>query len=155
MFGTMKLLSMIAGVGLLAGVATMSVHAEDAPVAKEKGTVSGMVIDANGKAVASANVAIVDASQMPGRPKKDKKAADGAEGKPKGDKPKGDRPEPVAKGKTDAEGKFSLTDVPAGEYMLVARAKEAGNARQKITVTAGQDTHVELTLQVRGAKKPQ
>ena len=152
MFGTMKLLSLIAGLGLMAGVATLTARAEDGAAAKEKGTVSGVVVDANGKGVASANVAIVAASDLPERPKKDKKEAGGEE-KPKGDKPaKGNRPEPIAKGKTDSEGKFTLADVPAGEYVVVARAKDAGNARQSVTVTAGQETKVELTLQVRAAK---
>lgn len=147
MLGSLKLLSLIAGFGLLVGVATLPLRAADAAPAKETGTVSGFVADANGKAVAGAQIGLVDRSQLPAKGEKKKTAADDA----KGDKPA--RPEPVAKAETDSEGKFTISSVPVGDYVVIARLKGVGNARGEVTVTADKDAHVELTLQARGEKK--
>jgi hypothetical protein len=84
MFGSMKVLSVIAGLGLMAGLMAMPVRAEEA--AKETGTVSGTVVDARGNAVADVNVTLLDKSQLPGGPKREAKAADD-DAKPKRAKP--------------------------------------------------------------------
>ncbi len=47
---------------------------------------------------------------------------------------------------TGADGKFSITDVPPGEYTLVARQSYTGPVQQKVTVTAGKTTDLSIEL---------
>jgi hypothetical protein len=148
MFITLKLLSLVAGFGLLTGMATLTVRAADATAT---GTVSGTVVDADAKPVAGATVNLMDKSTMPHHDKQD--AVNGSSSaKPLADKPKHEMPKPVATAQTDNDGKFSMKDVPAGEYVAVVRARKLGNAHADVTVTAGQDTTVDLTLKARKAK---
>ena len=79
--------------------------------------------------------------------------------KPDGDKPAGDRPargdrpqmpKPIAEGKTDADGKFTLEDVPVGTYSVIAgdreqREKGMGFAR-RVEVKSGEKTDVEIKM---------
>lgn len=103
-----------------------------------KGTVSGVVKDADGNPAAGVNIRIM-------RPmdKSERKAVKQAEDKPKD---KADKPAPVAAAVTDNDGKFSLSDIPAGKYMIGAKMRKGGNAKQEIEVKSGEETKVELTL---------
>ena len=103
-----------------------------------KCTVSGVVKDADGKPAAGVNVRIMHAMD-----KGERKAAKQAEDKTK---EKGDKAAPVASAVTDNDGKFSLSDIPAGKYMLGAKMKKGGMAKQEIEVKSGEETKVELTL---------
>jgi hypothetical protein len=47
---------------------------------------------------------------------------------------------------TGADGAFSITDVPPGEYTLVAVQPSTGPVETKVTVTAGQATRLDLEL---------
>jgi hypothetical protein len=47
---------------------------------------------------------------------------------------------------TDEEGRFEITDVPAGTYTLVAWSERLKQAEQAVTVEESQSVSVELTL---------
>lgn len=47
---------------------------------------------------------------------------------------------------TDADGKFAITDVPPGDYDLVAIQSFTGPVKQKVTVTAGKPTSLTIEL---------
>ncbi|MDP9136599.1 MAG: carboxypeptidase regulatory-like domain-containing protein, partial [Pseudomonadota bacterium] len=47
---------------------------------------------------------------------------------------------------TGADGKFSITDVPAGDYKLVAIQPLTGPVEQPVTVTEGQATNLTIEL---------
>lgn len=110
------------------------------------GSISGKVVDADGNPVAGAKVKVMAAA--PAKPKKEKLEGGDA---PKPDKPK---PTPVAEGETDANGTFTLNDIPAGDYMVGAMAKGKGAAKEKVTVTEGGTAEVTLTLKAPAPKKP-
>jgi len=109
------------------GLASTTVRAEDAPAAKATGTVSGKVVDADGKGIAGVEVAALNPADMP------------AKGAKKGG---GAKPTPLAKATTGEDGTYKLEGVPAGKVMLIAHSKEAGMGRSTaaVEVTAGQDT---------------
>lgn len=112
------------------------------------GSISGKVVDADGNPVADAKVRVMAAPA--GKPKKDKNLEGGDAPKP--DKPA--KPAAVAEGVTDANGAFTLENIPAGEYMIGAMAKGKGNAKDKVTVTEGGTAEVTLTLKAMAPKKP-
>jgi hypothetical protein len=47
---------------------------------------------------------------------------------------------------TDADGKFSITDVPPGTYKLVAVQPFTGPIEQTVTVAAGKPTSLAIDL---------
>ena len=47
---------------------------------------------------------------------------------------------------TGADGKFSITDVPPGDYTLVAVQPFTGPIEMPVTVTGGQPTTLEIEL---------
>ena len=47
---------------------------------------------------------------------------------------------------TGADGKFSITDVPPGNYTLVAIQSFTGPIQQPVTVTAGKPTNLTIEL---------
>ena len=51
-------------------------------------------------------------------------------------KPKGDRPAPVSSAVADNDGKFTMTDIPVGKYMVMSRLKGQGQAREAVEVKA-------------------
>jgi 5-hydroxyisourate hydrolase-like protein (transthyretin family) len=127
----------VVALGLLVGYsASQAVAADDA-----KGSVSGTVTGQDGKPAANVAVRLMAAPA-----KHEKKADAGASG----EKPK--HPAPVAEGQTDENGKFKLDGVDAGSYVVAAGSKGAGMGREKVTVTAGSDTEVSITLKAAGEK---
>ncbi len=139
---------------------------------KETGTVTGTVLDKEGHAAAGLQVRLFHPFERgqrrgggEGAAKVEKQNADPGtgtatsdkEGKPgKGNKggkgEKGDRPKPVATTSTDKDGKFTMTDVPAGKYVVMTMIKGVGGARQDVEVTAGSEAKVELKIQDRPAR---
>ena len=130
---------------------------------QETGSVSGTVVDKEGNVVEGAMVRLMKPMQR-GRGPADKPAIEGtpsqqlAENPAKPGKPgkaapgkPGDRPKPVATATTDADGKFTMNDVPAGDYMVVAMVRGQGAARQPVTVKAGETATAELKLKERPA----
>jgi len=115
-------------------------RAEDKPAAAA-GTIEVSVLDKDGKPVEGATVRVTAPHQ--GAAKAEPKAAD--------ETPKA-KATPVAEGKTGADGKAKLENVPAGDYNLSANLKGQGQARQKVSVKAGETLSVELKLAPRPAK---
>ncbi|HEX8520696.1 MAG TPA: carboxypeptidase-like regulatory domain-containing protein [Tepidisphaeraceae bacterium] len=142
----------IVALGLMLGLA-VSVKAEDK---KETGTVTGTLVDKDGKAVANANVGVY-AAGMGDHKKKDKAEKQAADAETHKDKAqhgvKGDRPKAVAEATTDSSGKFTIENVPAGEYSVRAMVKGQGRAAQKVEVKAGESVTVDLKLGETGKKK--
>jgi len=121
----------LAALGLVISFAASRAIAEDAK--KDTGTVSGTVTDADGKPVADAEVGIFH--PMKHAKKAEEKAA------------KGDKPIPVVpQVKSDDKGAFTISDVPTGDYMIRAFLKGEGQARENVTVAAGETAKVELKL---------
>ncbi len=55
--------------------------------------------------------------------------------------------------KTTQDGSFAIPDVPAGKYVLRAWHERGGEAAREVTVTAGGETQVPLTLDASGYKR--
>ena len=114
-----------------------------------KTAIVGKVVDDEGKAVAEAMVRVLPAP-LKGE-KREKNLADGDPEKPA--KPEIKRkPKPVAEGKTNADGTFSL-EVPAGTYIVRANQKGHGAGMTRVTVAEGAQSEVEIKLSERGAGK--
>jgi hypothetical protein len=135
-------------------------------------TVSGKVVDEQGAVVANVRVAVMpmpnrDAAPAPkaaqdqpdnkpekkpgDKPGKGPKKDPGAPGAGPGDRP---RPQPIAETETDADGKFSMTGIPAGTYMVVAGGRGVGMGRQRVELAEGQTLEVELKLMPRPPRQP-
>jgi hypothetical protein len=116
------------------------VRADDATAAT--GTVTVTVTDPSDKPVEGANVRV--SVSMHGQKKADQAQAQAADGGAPTT-----RPAPIAEGKTDKDGKVTLEKVPAGDYNCSANLRGTGNARQKISVKAGENVDVALKLAPR------
>ena len=146
----------VAAVLVATGGFALNAGAADAAVAK--GSVKGKVLKPDGTPAAGAEV------RLTVRPERRAKGAAKAEAQPQaadgdakqGAKAKRTPREAVAQGTADANGMFNLSDVPAGNYVVVARLKGAGNARQNVSVNGTSAADVTLTLKERAvpAKKP-
>jgi plastocyanin len=55
--------------------------------------------------------------------------------------------------KTAQDGTFAIADVPAGKYVLRAWHERGGETAQEVTVTAGGNTDVKVTLDASGFKR--
>ena len=90
------------------------------------GTVTGTVM-LDGKPLANARVGLIDMAQA--KEMRNRAAAQGSETgattQPSG-KEKHQRPTPAATAMTDSDGKFTLSDVKAGQYVVLAQAKGEG-----------------------------
>ena len=128
----MKWATPVVAFGLLMFAVAIAVKAEETK--KETGTISGTVTGADGKAVAGAEVGVFHPMGKGG-----KKAEPKAE---KGDKPVS----VVPMVKTDDKGEFTLSEVPAGDYTVVARLKGQGNGRENVSVKAGETSKIEIKL---------
>ena len=148
----MKSWMRIAPVALVALVFAAAPAARAEEKAAGKGTISGAVVDADGKAVAGAEVVVTKAPEK--QAKQNKKQKVGAQN---GDvlalvadepaaKEKKPKPEPVAKATTDADGKFAIKDLAAGDYVVTARLKGTGNGKQRVTVADGKPAEVKISL---------
>ncbi|HEV8291384.1 MAG TPA: carboxypeptidase-like regulatory domain-containing protein [Tepidisphaeraceae bacterium] len=146
-------------------------RAEDKPAAGDqvkKGSISGTVLDKDGKPVSGAMIGVIKPQGRQGggngaRPNRggNNGANNGAvkqateDPKPAPPEPgRGNRqrPEPLFKATTDADGKFTIKDVPAGEYAVMARVEGKGMARERVTVKADETATVSLKLQDRPAR---
>jgi len=68
--------------------------------------------------------------------------------------PAGEKPKPVAEADSGTDGAFSMKDVPAGDYVVMAAMKGQGGAREKVSVKAGETAQVTLNLKEhKGGKK--
>lgn len=125
------------------------------------GTVKGKVVDGEGKAVAGIAVRLIkppaegDRPRRPGgdapaAPKPDaaKLADEAPKPAPAPERPPGgrERPAAVKEATTSDAGTFEMTDVPAGDYLVVAGGRDKGFARAPAKVTADGTVEVELKL---------
>jgi len=63
----------------------------------------------------------------------------------------GNRPTPIKEGTTDDKGVCELKDIPVGDYSVAAGSKDAGQGREKVTVTKDKTAEVAITLKDRAA----
>ncbi len=131
--------------------------AQDAPAAKAgAGSVVGTILDKDGKPAAGVKVRLFAPYERGGK-RGNKSAAtqptlaDAAAAPATGNE-KAEKPNPAATATSDAEGKFMVANLPAGEYVVVARLRGQGGGRQQIEVNAGEEFKVELKLDVKPEK---
>jgi|GEM_PF-6153324 len=144
------LMTMLSILGL-ALAASLHVVAADEP-ATETGSISGKVVDGDGKAVPNAMVFVTAVQDtVRGDKNKDKSSVTPLQAKDKPRNPKGNAIAGVA---TKADGTFKVEKVPAGKYAVSARAVGLGTGKTAvpITVTAGQDTDAG-TIILKGAPR--
>lgn len=157
----MKCLTPVLAVTLLLSLSNAAVAQEAEK--KQSGTVSGTVLDKDGKPASGVQVRLFhpfergqrrEAARARQQQADPAAGADAKEEKPRqGDKPRrAERPKPVATATTDADGKFTMSDVPVGKYVVLAMIRGQGSARQEVEVTAGGTANVELKLKKRAAK---
>ena len=79
--------------------------------------VSGVVMDSSGAAVADASVSLLSAQQVT-----------------------------VGTAKTDSQGKFTLSDIPSGQYLLVVSSRGFGDNQQAVTVGSNAVEKLEVRL---------
>ncbi len=133
------LVALTLAIGFTAARAT----AEEAK--KETGTVSGVCQDKDGKPLPGAEVSIFHPMKHGAGAKK--------EAKNPGEKP--EKPVSVVPSvKSDDKGEFTLSDVPVGEYTVVAKLKGQGNAHENVNVKAGETAKVTLKLEYKGKNAP-
>ena len=130
-----------------------SVYGAEANVAK--GSVKGKVINADGTPAAGAEVRLMvrpdrAARQAAREAARGEAKPEGVQGKAKG-RARAAARDAVAQGTADLNGHFTLEDVAAGNYVLTARMKGAGNARQPVSVHGTNPSDVTLTLKERAA----
>lgn len=128
-----------------------------------KGMIEGTVMDPDNKPVADASVKLMKAMAKKGEkapaaavPSEklaadDKKSEDKAEDKAEG-KGKGKGAPAMMEAMTDKDGKFSMKDVPAGDYRLQTNVKGVGNGNAMVTVKAGETATAEIMLKAPKAK---
>ena len=154
----------------LVGFTTIPVaRAEDKPAAGaevKKGTITGTVLDKDGKAVSGAEVGVFKPMARGGaggpggggnRPNRGggngaaNQAAEDPKPAPPADGGRGNRqrPEALFKATTDADGKFTIKDVPVGEYAVRTRVEGKGIAFERVTVKPDDSVTVSLKLQDR------
>lgn len=150
----MRVVSTVTQLSLAAAVLVLSSSLSQADSKPTAGaSIQGKVVDSEGRPVAGADVRVMPVPLA--KPHKEK-----LEGPvhPKPDKPeKKEKPQkakPVAETVTDANGAFSLTGIPAGDYIIHARSKGQGNAKAQITLRDGQVQSITLELNPPLPKKP-
>jgi hypothetical protein len=161
----------VAVLGLVFGISASTARAADEKAAG--GTVTGTIVDKDGKAVEGAKIRVMKPMQRgqggPGQGGGGRRPG-GAQAQAADDAPApapgggqggagrggaGRGGPPVAEGTSDKDGKFSIANVPAGEYMVIAAVEGKGFARGRVTVKVGESASVELKLQDRPAGQGQ
>jgi hypothetical protein len=140
----MSVIKSSAGRLVLGLAVVLAMSLASAAKAADTGTVEGKVLGKDGAGVSGAKVRLMKASDVGGKKEKAPPAA----------APAGEKPKPVAEADSATDGAFSMKDVPAGDYVVMAMVKGQGGAREKVTVKAGETSTVTLTLKERkGGKK--
>ena len=140
----------VLGLSLILPLASMQVGANNTTAIAE-GKIAGKVVDADGKAVADLEVQVLPPRKARGAGGEAPKSQDPAPGAGGGRM----RPKPVATGKTDAEGAFTIS-VAAGEYQVVATKKDGDTNwvdRKTVTVKEGETVTADLKLAKAPARR--
>jgi hypothetical protein len=126
--------SVFIALATLALSATTFVRA-DATTQKATGTITGRVVDPDGKPIAGAHVRAFDAQAIRDTRQHNKDNPGNA---------KDSHPQAVAKADTDANGNFTLTNVPAGKIRVMASLQGAGlgMVREIVNVKAAETVNV-------------
>jgi hypothetical protein len=126
--------------------------------------VTGVIHDEEGKPVANVTVRVTVPQS---RDKKEEEKKEAAPAKPQAaddgaataqplqateEPKKPERPKPVAEGKTDAEGKFTI-EAPPGKYTIVANLRGQGRVQKTAELKAGETTDVGTLVLKRQAPK--
>jgi len=106
----------------------------------KSGSISGTVTAKDGKAAANVAVKVIKAPEAAQGDAKD------AGGDKKHESRKEKKLNTVANGTTDADGKFKLDNIPAGEYLVEAGGKGEPRGRGKVTVKSGEMASVTITV---------
>jgi hypothetical protein len=147
---------------LVAALAFMQ-HARADDKAKNMGSIKGAVLGEDGKAAANVNVRLLPPRQQGNRPPATQPVSpqvapgDAPKGGPDGGTPPAPppgqgpgqgrgRPQPIKTAVTDADGKFTMDEVPPGEYRLVAGERGQAVGMKSVTVKAGEAVSVEIKL---------
>jgi len=109
-------------IGLLAIAAVLMAFGFAQP-AQAVGTIGGVVLDADGAAVANAQVVVQGVEHR-----------------------RGQRPY-MARANSGEDGSFTFNDVPAGRYIVMAMTRELGGARAETRLEDGGAVRLELVLQ--------
>lgn len=133
-------LTKFAAAGAMAALLALATHGL-ADTNAATGSVSGTVTTPDQKPAANATVRVVADSKAH---KPEKTAADG-------EKPKKDKA-PAYTGTTDADGKFTIDNIPPGQYTVMVNIKEVGRGKQTVSVAAGKTAEVVIQLQKGKAK---
>jgi hypothetical protein len=142
MFRSIRFLTPVLALGLVA-VVSQALVAADAP-AQGTATITGIVTDADQKPVANAAVTLQKADQP---------AADQAAPEAKRAAHARVKYTTVARTKSGEDGKFTFSNLAAGEYRVVASDKTAGmGASKPVKVEANQSQDVSIALKVRAKK---
>jgi hemoglobin/transferrin/lactoferrin receptor protein len=107
---------MKAAVSLLIAVA-ISMTPAGVALARADSSISGVVLDPSGAAVADASVSLLSAQQVT-----------------------------VGTAKTDSQGKFSLSDIPSGQYLLVVTSRGFADNQQAVAVGSTAIEKLEVRL---------
>jgi protocatechuate 3,4-dioxygenase beta subunit len=132
---------------------TKSAGAEEPATAPSSatGAISGVVAQKDGQPAANLRVRIFEAADVSqGGAFPQGKAALKGRAKREGHQ----RGRPIGEATTDAAGKFTFTDLPPGQYLVIAvQPAERSVARARLSVTADQMTQADLKLQERAANR--
>jgi hypothetical protein len=141
----------VAALGIAFGLTATTARAADETPKTGGGTITGTVVDKDGKAVEGAKVRVTkprEGGRGQGRGEaRPQQAQDPKPGEGAG--PGGRRPQQpaVAEGTTDKDGKFTIKNVPAGDYGIGTMIQGKGFGRARVTVKEGETAEVKLTLQ--------
>jgi hypothetical protein len=164
----------VVAAGLVTFTTIPMARAEDKPAAGvevKKGTITGTLLDKDGKPVASAEVGVFKpmgrqggggaggaggtgrAARNGGRNGAVAQAEDPKPAPaPEPGRGNRQRPEALIKTTTDADGKFTIKDVPVGEYAVRTRVEGKGMAFERVTVKPDESVTVSLKLADRPAR---
>jgi hypothetical protein len=164
----------VAALGIAFGVTATSAKAADETPKTGGGTITGSVVDKDGKPVEGAKIRVMKPRQPgqggPGgagggrggnRPPQQQVADDPKPGDKPGDAKPGDgagpggpgagrggrqQQPPVAEATSDKDGKFKIEHVPAGDYQVITMVDGKGFGRARVTVKDNESAEAKLTL---------
>lgn len=148
----------VAGLGIFSAIPSIarpSTQPADSSTATGNCTISGTVTK-DGKPLPNARVALFVRHAHVKTVKKGTDDSDNsATTQPSADEvkhKKHDLADATATSTADDNGKFTLTGVPAGNYVVVAGLKGDGKGHEHVEVTPGQSMSVEIPVSVPGEK---